>query len=258
MRYRTWDPAGRGFAALADRVRNAHADGVFLAGLSGSNLGKLARALRTRLGSGLTLIGPDPAGPPEFVYDQSDRIAKGMYMSEVGEAHVSARGRQFVRDVKATRPGVVRGEVPYVAAATEVLLEAIARSDGTRASVARELFAIRQKDGFLGPLHFDRNGDPVGPPVTIFRIGSGGRGVEDRVIAAPPPGRSRTRGGAISGHAQLIPRNARRLRWPRPPLRSRRALRRSASSCAIWEINPQSEANMRGRLFVASGRAESL
>jgi DNA-binding SARP family transcriptional activator/ABC-type branched-subunit amino acid transport system substrate-binding protein/streptogramin lyase len=184
-----WDPAGRGFAGLADRVRTAHADGVFLAGLSGSNLGGLARALRTRLGSGLTLIGPNPAGPSEFVYHQSDGIAKGMYMSQVGEAHVGARGRRFVRDVEATRPGFVRGEVPYVAAATEVLLEAIARSDGRRASVARALFAINQKDGFLGPLHFDRNGDPVGPPVTIFRVGNGGQSVEDRVIAASPPGR---------------------------------------------------------------------
>ena len=184
-----WDPAGRGFAALADRVRNAHADGVFLAGLSGDNLGRLARALRTRLGSGLTLIGPDPAGPPDFVYGQSHGVAKGMYMSQVGEAHVSARGRRFVRDVEATRPGFVRGEVPYVAAATEVLLEAIARSDGTRASVTRELFTIRQEDGFLGPLHFDRNGDPVGPPITISRIGNGGHSVENRVIAAPPPRR---------------------------------------------------------------------
>jgi DNA-binding SARP family transcriptional activator/ABC-type branched-subunit amino acid transport system substrate-binding protein/streptogramin lyase len=184
-----WDPAGHGFAVLADRVRNAHADGVFLAGLSGSNLGRLVRALRTRLGSGLTLIGPDPAGPPEFVYEQSNGIAKGMYMSQVGEAPVGARGRQFVRDVEATRPGFVRGEVPYVAAATEVLLEAIARSNGTRASVARELFAIRQKNGFLGPLHFDGNGDPVGPPITISRIGNGGHSVENRLIAAPRPGR---------------------------------------------------------------------
>src|SRR5205823_10473505 len=140
---------------------NAQADGVFLAGLSGSNLGRLARALRTRLGPGLTLIGPNPSGPPEFVYEQSRGTARGMYMSQVGEAHVGARGRRFVHDVEATQPGFVRGEVPYVAAATEVLLQAIARSDGTRASVAHELFAIRQKDGFLGPLHFDRNGDPI-------------------------------------------------------------------------------------------------
>lgn len=50
------------------------------------------------------------------------------------------------------------------------MLEAIARSDGTRASVLRQLRATRVTDGILGSFHFDRNGDVTPAHFTIFRI----------------------------------------------------------------------------------------
>ena len=68
------------------------------------------------------------------------------------------------------------------------MLDAIARSDGTRASVVRELFATRRR-GLLGDIAFDDNGDVRDAPVTILRIKRGERSVEvfddaalDRVI----------------------------------------------------------------------------
>ena len=56
------------------------------------------------------------------------------------------------------------------AQATEVLLDAIARSDGSRASVARELFRVRFSDGIVGRVAFDRNGDPTHNLIPIFRV----------------------------------------------------------------------------------------
>ena len=50
------------------------------------------------------------------------------------------------------------------------MLDAIARSDGTRASVTREVFRARVEDGILGDIRFDRNGDLVDAPFTFFRI----------------------------------------------------------------------------------------
>jgi ABC-type branched-subunit amino acid transport system substrate-binding protein len=43
--------------------------------------------------------------------------------------------------------------------ATAVLLEAIAASDGTRASVTTNLFRTRVSNGMLGSFEFDENGD---------------------------------------------------------------------------------------------------
>jgi ABC-type branched-subunit amino acid transport system substrate-binding protein len=63
------------------------------------------------------------------------------------------------------------------------LIDAIARSDGTRKSVTRELFRTRIESGILGEVRFDENGDLVEAPVTIFRI-VGNRAVVDRVVTA--------------------------------------------------------------------------
>jgi len=168
-----WDPTGRGFGALAERVRRARADGVFLAGLSGSSGGSLIRTLRARLGARIPLIAANPFGPVDFIFDSSHGAAKGLYISSPGlpNARLGSRGRRFLRDFKATQPGVpIRSEAVYAAAATEVLLDAIARSDGTRASVSRQLIATRLKDSIIGPIRFDANGDLTAPPVTIMRV----------------------------------------------------------------------------------------
>jgi branched-chain amino acid transport system substrate-binding protein len=193
-----WDPSGAGFGALAARVRRARADAVFVAGLVGSNGGPLIRALRARLGPRVPLIAANPFGPVDFLYDESRGAAKGMYLSAPGLPvdRLGARGRRFVRDFAATQPGLPVGSYAvYAAAATEALLDAIARSDGTRASVSRHLLATHLKDSVIGPLSFDRNGDLVAPPVTIMRVRrrDGVSRVQfyegaviDRVIGGPP------------------------------------------------------------------------
>lgn len=53
---------------------------------------------------------------------------------------------------------------------TEVLLGAIERSDGTRASVIEELFETQVRDGVLGGFVFDENGDITESPVTILPV----------------------------------------------------------------------------------------
>ena len=50
----------------------------------------------------------------------------------------------------------------YAAAAAEVLLDAISRSDGSREDVIAKLFETNL-DTFVGHMSFDRNGDPRGP-----------------------------------------------------------------------------------------------
>jgi ABC-type branched-subunit amino acid transport system substrate-binding protein len=83
----------------------------------------------------------------------------------------------------------------YAAQAAEVMLDAIARSNGTRASVTRELMATRVRNGILGSFRFDRNGDTTSQNVTILRPQRAGGarkliGVEGsvvvRVIDVPP------------------------------------------------------------------------
>ena len=50
----------------------------------------------------------------------------------------------------------------YGAQAAQVMLDAIAASDGSRASVIEQLFATKVTDGFLGSFDINENGDPAG------------------------------------------------------------------------------------------------
>jgi ABC-type branched-subunit amino acid transport system substrate-binding protein len=65
------------------------------------------------------------------------------------------------------------GGAPAAAQATEILLAAIAGSDGTRSSVTARVLADRVNDGILGTFRFDRNGDMSPGPVTIYRVRDG-------------------------------------------------------------------------------------
>lgn len=188
----SWEVEARSFAGAVEPVARSGADGVFLAGVAFPGGENVVTALRTRLGRGVTLIGGDAFFDAMEVVG---RDAVGMYVAVAGQppGELGPAGRSFERSFRRGRPE--RPIPPYVleaAQATEVVLQAIARSDGTRASVLRELRALEIEHGILGSFHFDRNGDITPSPITIYRITGKtapdspleGGGV-DRVIRVP-------------------------------------------------------------------------
>ena len=99
------------------------------------------------------------------------RSARGLYVSSAeipaGALELTERGKRFTDEFGTA------ADASYTinaAQATEVVLQAIARSDGTRASVLRELWRTDVKDGILGSFRFDRYGDIVPPRIVILRI----------------------------------------------------------------------------------------
>ena len=105
------------------------------------------------------------------------------------------KARRFLGEFRRQFPGTEPDDfyVPYTAQATEALITAIGRSDGTRESVVRELHALRVVNGLLGTFHFDENGDPTVNYTTIFRVVSKtppgspqSNGAIDRVLTVPP------------------------------------------------------------------------
>lgn len=85
---------------------------------------------------------------------------------------------RFVDDFGATQPAGVDTFAIYAAQAAEVLLDAVASSDGSRPSVVEQLFATKVDDGILGSFVFDANGDISLNPVSIYRVEEGGGGNE--------------------------------------------------------------------------------
>ena len=190
----SWDPGADRYDALARRVARSGASAVFLGGLLDTNAAQLVRDLRRRLGPYVALLGPDGLTPLPLFVERAGTAARGVYVSLSGivSSGLPPVGARFAKRFAATQPGAdVEPSAVYAAQATEVLLDAIARSDGTRASVLRELFRTRVRDGLLGSFGFDRNGDISESPVTILRVERPGRanrvgsiegGVVERVV----------------------------------------------------------------------------
>jgi branched-chain amino acid transport system substrate-binding protein len=178
-------PVAKSYSKLAATVAAARPDVVYLAGLTQENAKTLVEDLRAALPPSVELIAPD-----SFAYTV---VARGLGAAGEGMLVTSASippellppaGERFVREFghAVGEPGFLGA--PEAAQSAEVLLDAIARSDGTRASVVEELFATKVDDGILGSFSFDDNGDIVPAPVGVYRF-ENGEVVAHDVVRAP-------------------------------------------------------------------------
>jgi branched-chain amino acid transport system substrate-binding protein len=173
----SWNPRAAGYEQLAARVARSGATAVFVGGLLDTNAAAVVRALRARLGRTVYLLGPDGLTPLSLLVEQGGPGALGVYVSLGGVVTegLPVAGSRFAARFGATQPGLpVEPSAIYAAQAAEVVLDAIARSDGTRPSVVAEILRTRVEDGLLGTFGFDQNGDITESPVTILRVARGG------------------------------------------------------------------------------------
>lgn len=180
-----WKQEAPSHAALAGRVKGSGADGVFLAGAFriGSTL---LVDLRAALGPSVPLLGSDGF---QVVYKELANLGReveGLYVTTLGAplTRLEPTGRKYVAAL-----GKRLGRPPELftvqtAAAAEVMLDAIGRSDGTRSSVSRALMRTKLANGILGRVSFTATGDTRGRLVTITQI-SRGRPVVRDVLDVP-------------------------------------------------------------------------
>jgi branched-chain amino acid transport system substrate-binding protein len=174
------------YTALARRVARLRPQLVYLAGTTQANAKRLLMDLRDALGSSVTLSAPDAFAS---VAATLGAAGEGLLVSIGGVPSelLPPEGKEFLRAFG--RPAFAeRGSLgaPEAAQAAEVLLDAIGRSDGTRASVVDELFRAKVTRGILGTFGFDRNGDIVPTPIGVLRFHDGAVIVE-RVVRVPGP-----------------------------------------------------------------------
>jgi branched-chain amino acid transport system substrate-binding protein len=174
--FQAWDENASSYESLASRVKASGADGIFLGGIICLNGGKLIKDLRAALGADFPIIAPDGFTPISATIDGAGAAANGMYISQPGvpEDQLKGEGKKFVADFKAeTGKTTVDPYTAYAAQAAEVLLDAIAASDGTRESIRRALLDLRVRDGIIGDFSFDENGDVTPPLVSVYRMTDG-------------------------------------------------------------------------------------
>ena len=182
------------FAPFARSVARTRPDAVVVADILDRDSAAVTRAVRAGVGPKVAILAPDGFGLYEDLVKLLGPAATGMYVSQYGIANekLPPRGKEFLESFASGRPTGAGPDyaAAYGAQAAEILLDAIARSDGTRASVTRQLFRTRVTDGILGDIRFDRKGDLVDSPFTFVRMGrdpdgkAGLRPVVDRVVLA--------------------------------------------------------------------------
>jgi DNA-binding SARP family transcriptional activator/ABC-type branched-subunit amino acid transport system substrate-binding protein len=171
-----WRSTARSYAALARRVATARAQAVLVSGLLNNNAGRLVRDLRARLGAAVDLMVPDGLGPPSALPRAAGPAARDVFMTVGGVVtdRLPPPGARFAQRFARTQPGAdVELFAIYAAQAADVLLQAIARSDGTRRSVLNQLMRTRMRNTLIGDISFDARGDIRQGAETIVRLAGG-------------------------------------------------------------------------------------
>jgi DNA-binding SARP family transcriptional activator/ABC-type branched-subunit amino acid transport system substrate-binding protein len=168
-----WNAKPATSARIAEAIATSGADGVFLAVDSVPTSIGLLRTLRDRLGRDVQLMAPEAFDPETALL--AGAAAEGMTVIQSGPSpdDLRANGRDFV-STYAARFGEKPARFALMAAqATEVLLDAVASSDGTRASATRALFDTRISNGILGSFLITPTGDTTLNAVAVQRIVNG-------------------------------------------------------------------------------------
>ncbi|HET7044669.1 MAG TPA: branched-chain amino acid ABC transporter substrate-binding protein [Gaiellaceae bacterium] len=173
--FEAWDPKASSYEALANKIKATGADTVFLGGLICENGGKLIKDLRAGLGPNVQIMAPDGFTPLSATVQGAGQASEGMTISVAGlpNEQLGPTGKKFVDAFTKANGSAPTPYSVYAAQSAEVLLSAIERSDGSRGSIASELFNTDVKDGILGTFSINENGDTTSNPVTIYQVKNG-------------------------------------------------------------------------------------
>jgi branched-chain amino acid transport system substrate-binding protein len=178
-----WDAKQPNYTALFTKIKSLNADCVYIGGIFDNNGGQLVKDKVNILGDNNTvkMIGPDGfTGYPEL-----DKLpqGQGMYLTFAGLAaeqltQLGGAGAKLIQAYKQKYGSDPVGSYPmYGVAAVQVILAAIAKSDGTRAGVTKAVFSgdgisISGSDSVLGKdLKIDPNtGDVNAKDISVLQL----------------------------------------------------------------------------------------
>jgi branched-chain amino acid transport system substrate-binding protein len=168
--FSAYDPKQPSFRATFTRIKATSPDAVFIGGLVDENSGQLINDKVAVLGpnnGAVKLMLPD-GFTTDAIFQRSQGgtpNAKNAYFSVagVGIDKYTGAAQTFINDFKSKLNG--KAVDPYAilgAQAARVLLDAIAKSDASRAGVITEVFKTKVNNGLIGSFEINQNGDITG------------------------------------------------------------------------------------------------
>jgi branched-chain amino acid transport system substrate-binding protein len=165
--FEAWDPRASNYEALMRQIQQSGADGLFLGGLIDENGAQVIKDKVTILGDNETvkLYMPDGFTTQQTIDEAGVENTRGAFFSVAGvpvDEFESEEAQAFIAEFQEALGGEpVDPYAVYGAQSASVLLEAIANSDGSRASVIEQMFQVEVEGGYLGDFSFNENGDPT-------------------------------------------------------------------------------------------------
>jgi branched-chain amino acid transport system substrate-binding protein len=159
--FEAWDAKAASYEAIGERIKATGAASIYLGGIVCNNGVKLLKDIRAVLGAGPLFVGPD-GWTPFTATAKAGSAAQGMFVSVAGLpiSKLGKTGRAFLKAfAKYQKQKQVDPYAVYAAQTAQIMLGAIAKSNGTRLSVVREMFKTKVKGGIMGTFEFDKNGD---------------------------------------------------------------------------------------------------
>jgi branched-chain amino acid transport system substrate-binding protein len=184
-----WDANQPDYQSLFQAVASKNPQAVFLGGIVSLHGGQLIKDKVKVLGTNdkVLLLGPDGFNDSASVTD-AGAAAEGMYVTIGGQdpnALTNPTGKAFIAAYKKTyKVDHLEAYTAYGAQAFLVLANAISKSDGTRASITKNLFNQTFTKGVIGSFKIDSTGDPSLGGVTVDQY-VGGQSKIITVINAP-------------------------------------------------------------------------
>jgi branched-chain amino acid transport system substrate-binding protein len=164
--FQGWDAKQSSYEALANAIKASGAQLVFLGGIACNNGAKLMQDIK-RVYPKIQLQMPDGFSDPSA----NGAVANGAYISVAGAppSALKGEGAKFVKSFGKQIGTTPNPYAAYGAQAMLVILDAVARSDGSRESVTKSILGIRISNGILGNFSINNNGDTDLLQITVYK-----------------------------------------------------------------------------------------
>jgi len=173
-----WDKDASNYKALMTQIKSKGADGIYIGGISTNNGGQLVKDKATIVGNNtkVKLLVSDGFVLSSLFDEAGKANVEGAYGTAptTPPEKLTGSGKKFVDDFSAAENNKpLEVYTIYAAAAAQVLLDAIGRSDGSREDIVAKMFDTNLQDTVVGDLSFDDNGDPENATETVYTAKNG-------------------------------------------------------------------------------------
>ena len=164
--FQGWDAKASSYEALATAIKASGAQAVFLGGIVCNNGAKLMQDIKA-VDPKIQLQMPDGFSDP----GANGAVGNGAFISVAGEPPkaLTGQGATFVSSFGKQIGTTPNPYAAYGAEAMDVMLQAVAKGGGQRASTTKGLFGLTITNGILGTFTINSSGDTNLQPITVYK-----------------------------------------------------------------------------------------